>query len=424
MPDPKAPVTILGAGIVGICTALSLRERGVPVTIMDRRAPGQETSYGNAGVVSPYSCVPQALPGIWKQIPKLMLGPKQPVSVHPGAALPLLAWGARFLRQSQRQRALKAANAMADLCGPCIELFEKHLRGTGHEGLLVDSAYVQAYRDASKATLKGLEAQIRADKGARMEVLGQDQLRQLEPALSPDFKAAVLVKGAARMRAPGRAATVLADKAQAMGVQFVRAHIKQIDRRDGGWTLRGADTTYAAERLVICLGIWSADLLRDLGVPVPVLCERGYHGEFAAPGVELNNSILDVDAKFVASTMEGGLRVAGQSEFAPPQVPPSRRREQRLLRAAKAAFPDLQTEQVSFWMGRRPSFPDSLPMIDQIANQPGLYVNFGHAHYGLMMAPASGELTAQLVCATTPNRDPSPFSSRRFAGPYINGQKS
>ena len=203
-PDKSTPVTILGAGIVGICTALSLLERCVPVILIDRGEPGQATSYGNAGVVSPWSLVPQAVPGIWRNIPKLMLGHGRPLSVHPKYALKILPWGARFLQQSREERVRATSDAMANLCGPSIDLFRKHLNGTGHEGLLVDTMYLQLYRDGSKLTLDALDCRIRAEKGADMEVLGLDELSRLEPAVSADFKAGLLVKGTARVAAPGR----------------------------------------------------------------------------------------------------------------------------------------------------------------------------------------------------------------------------
>jgi D-amino-acid dehydrogenase len=144
------------------------------------------------------------------------------------------------------------------------------------------------------------------------------------------------------------------------------------------------------------------------------MSERGYHAEFSNPGIELNHSVMDADAKFIASSMEGGVRVAGHAEFAPPDAPPSKRRQKIFLRLAKAAFPDLQTGNVSLWTGCRPSFPDSLPMIDQLDEQPGLFLNFGHSHYGLMMSPASGELTAQLVCGDRPNVSLDGYSASRF----------
>jgi len=413
-PDRTVPVTILGAGMVGICTALSLLEHGVPVTLIDRGEPGQATSYGNAGVVSPWSFIPQSLPGLWRNIPKLMLGHGRPLSIHPKYAGKILPWGLRFLQQGREDRVRAASDAMGNLCGPSIDLFRKHLAGTGHEGLLADSMYLQLFRDGSKPAMDAIDNRIRAEKGAEMELVGQDELSRLEPAVSSDFKAALLVKGTARVRAPGRLATVLAEKAASMGAEFVKADIRRVRKSETGWTIHCGDGDHEAERIVMCLGVWSADLLPGAWRRVPLISERGYHAEFSAPGIALNNSVMDVDAKFIASSMEGGLRVAGHAEFAPPHAPPSKRRQRLFIRLAKAAFPDLQTRDVSLWTGCRPSFPDSLPMIDKIEDQPGLFLNFGHSHYGLMMSPASGELIAQLVCGDRPNVDLQGYSATRF----------
>ncbi|MEL7014309.1 MAG: FAD-dependent oxidoreductase, partial [Pseudomonadota bacterium] len=235
-----------------------------------------------------------------------------------------------------------------------------------------------------------------------------------EPALAPEFNAAILIKGAGRVRSPGRLATVLFEKAQALGATFVTAQIKGLSQTETGWQITLEDRAMTAERLVICMGVWSAELLKDLPLQIPLMSERGYHAEFADPGIELNNSILDTDGKFIASSMEGGVRVAGHAEFAPPDAPPSKERERTLLRLAQNAFPHLQTKDVTFWMGSRPSFPDSLPMIDEVDGLPGLYLNFGHSHYGLMMSPASGELTARMICRETPNADLSAYSASRF----------
>ena len=280
-PDPQSPVVVLGAGIVGICTALSLLERGVPVTVMDKGDPGQETSMGNAGVVSPWSFIPQAIPGVWKNIPKLMFGYGRPLSIHPKSALRMLPWGMRFLRQSQEEHARANAKAMSHLCGPSIELYQKHLKGTGHENLLTDSMYVHAFRDGSRATLDAIDYQIRTQMGADLELVGRDRLTEIEPSLGPDFNAAVLIKGQARMRSPGKLGQVLAEKAKSMGAEFRKVAISRIHRKNtGSWAIQCDGETVDADRLVLCLGAWSPGLLTSLGISVPLMAERGYHVEF------------------------------------------------------------------------------------------------------------------------------------------------
>lgn len=414
LPERSPEVTILGAGIVGICTALSLLERGVQVTLIDRDDPGQATSLGNAGVVSPWSIIPQSLPGTWKSIPQLLFGYGRPLSIHPRVLPKMIPWGLRFLRQGREDRVRATAEAMSHLCGPSIDLYRNHLGGTGHEGLIVDSLYVHAFRDGSRATLDAIDYRIRAEHGADLELVGRDRLAALEPALSPDFEAAVLVKGQARIRSPGRLGAVLAKKVQVKGGTLLRTAIRGVRRDGAGWDIRCEDGARKAETLVISMGAWSAGLMKELGLPVPLMAERGYHVEFADPGIEIHNSVMDVDAKVVASSMEGGLRVAGQAEFAPVDAPPTKRRERQMVKIAKAAFPELRTGTQRFWMGRRPSFPDSLPMVGPVDGQPGLFANFGHSHYGLMMAPASGEILARSVCNERQNLSLAAYSPARF----------
>ncbi len=414
-PDPRTPVVILGAGIVGICTALSLLERRVPVTLIDKGAPGQETSMGNAGVVSPWSFIPQSLPGLWKNIPQLMFGTGRPLSIHPAVLPKMIPWGLRFLKNGTPQKVRASAEAMSHLCGPSIELYEKHLAGTGHENLITDSMYVHAFRDGSRASLEAIDYRTRADLGADLELIGKTRLAAIEPALSADFNAAVLIKGQARIRSPGKLGQVLAQKLQAMGAKIKRSAVKQLKRgAEGHWEVHCEGETLSAEKIIICMGAWSPPLLQDLGLSVPLMAERGYHVEFSDPGVEVNNSVMDADAKVVASTMENGLRVAGQAEFAPLDMPPNKRREKILSDVATALFPKLKTDEKRFWMGRRPSFPDSLPAIGPVDRMPGLFTNFGHSHYGLMMAPNSGEVIARTVCNAAQNIDLEPYSLHRF----------
>jgi D-amino-acid dehydrogenase len=409
------PVTILGAGAVGLCTALSLAERGHAVRLIDRGDPGQETSFGNAGVISPWSIIPQSMPGIWKKIPSLMFGPQRPLSVRAAYWPKMIPWGLSFLRYGTTQRVQDIADAMEPLCAPSIELYRRHLQGTRHEHLVQDSAYVHAFRAENPDVLQALDYRIRAEKGANMELVGSDELHRVEPALSRDFKAAVLIHGQARAVSPGGIMTALAEKAGRLGVEILREDIQSLCKTAEGWEIQCSAAAYRSDKVILAMGAWSAELLKPLGISVPLAVERGYHVEFPAAGITLSNSVMDMDAKFVASSMEGGLRVAGQAEFSSLNARKDPGKEARMTAQAKAAFPDLDSNQVRFWMGRRPSFPDSLPMIGAFDALPGLYAGFGHSHYGLMMAPKTGELLAEMLTGTSPNTDCRPYRTDRFA---------
>ncbi|MEL7347605.1 MAG: FAD-dependent oxidoreductase, partial [Pseudomonadota bacterium] len=200
---PAEEVTVLGAGLVGICTALSLLERGVSVRLIDRGEPGQETSFGNAGVISPWSIVPQSMPGLWRSIPGLMLGRDRPLAVRAAAWPQMIPWGLKFLNSGREENVRRTAAAMALLCGPSIDLYRRHLTDTGGEHLVQDACYIHAFRDPDASDLEALGFRLRREHGAELHRISGKELRALEPALSPDFTSAVVITGQARALSPG-----------------------------------------------------------------------------------------------------------------------------------------------------------------------------------------------------------------------------
>ncbi|WP_338549270.1 NAD(P)/FAD-dependent oxidoreductase [Roseovarius phycicola] len=411
----QADVTILGAGIVGICTALALTERGLKVHLVDRDAPGQATSFGNAGVISPWSIVPQSMPGIWKQIPRWVLDPNGPVSIKPSYAPKLVGWALRFLSHGREDRVRATSSAMDTLNRDCVTLFRHHLAGTGHENLIRDSYYVHAFRDPRAARIDSLDNMLRRDAGAEVERIGPAELQSLEPALSQDFQAAILIKDQARAVSPGQLGRVLANKFRKQGGIVQKATVHAIRPADeSGWTYVTNAGEVTTPKLVLAMGVWSAELLKPLGLRVPLQSERGYHVSFTSPGVTLNNSILDVDKKFVASSMEDGLRVAGTAEFAGLDAPENKKRLNSLVKLARHLSPNLNTDEYTTWSGQRPSLPDSLPCIGELEGFPNLITAFGHSHYGLMMAPKTGKIVADIATGTKTNIDLKPFRAERF----------
>lgn len=411
-------VTIVGAGMVGICTALSLAERNFKVRIIDKNAPAQGASYGNAGIISPWSILPQAVPGIWKNIPNLMFGRHQVLKTRMSQLPKLVPWGIEFFKNTTPEKVERASEAMSILCGPSIDLYRQHLAGTKHEEFLTEAWYVHAFRSEDTARNwdeNAIDYRQRRKFGAEVEFIGDKDLHRLEPALGPDFKAAVLVKGQARAKSPEKIALALLNKALSLGVTFDQAEMLEIRRENDLWHIQCKDRSFESEKLVMAAGAWSTKLLEPLGIKLPLMAERGYHVQFPNPGVALNNSVMDIDAKIVASSMTEGLRVAGASEFCNINAKADPKRQALLTKQAKTIVPDLNTEDASFWHGHRPSFPDSLPLIGEFDTHPGLFASFGHSHYGLMMAPKSGEILSDLIEGRKHNLDISAFNTKRFS---------
>ncbi|WP_368185663.1 NAD(P)/FAD-dependent oxidoreductase [Aestuariibius sp. HNIBRBA575] len=410
----KQHVGVIGGGIIGICAAISLLDTGHRVTLIERDAPGQATSFGNAGIISPWSIIPQAMPGIWKQIPGMLLRPNGPAGVSMRQGPGYLPWLIRFLRESRLDRAQANSDAMQLLCGDAVTLYRELLRGTGHDDLIADAMYVHAFRDARNADLSSLGYKMRRQKGADLERIDAADLRDLEPNLSHDFQAAILIKGQARARDPGRLGTVLANKIKALGGQICRETVRDLTPVSGGWDVITNMGTHPFDKVVLAAGIWSAELLRRFNISLPLAAERGYHVSFGDADLHLNNSIMDTDAHAVASSMDGGVRIAGVAEFTGIDAPPNPGRLRALKQIAQSMIPDLKHKTPDTWMGIRPSFPDSLPLIEECKDLPGLICAFGHSHYGLMMAPKTGRIVADIATGTPTNIDLSPFRAARF----------
>ena len=413
--DPLSDVTILGAGIVGICCALSLQEKGLSVTLVDRNGPGEGASYGNAGVISPWSCVPQCLPGTWKQVPGWLLDPKGPVRARIRDLPTILPWAAKFLSNARPDRVHRISDTMDLLVRDNVTAYRRFLAGTGHEGLIRDSWLVNVFRGKTKPDLADYAWKLRIDHGAPLEVIDGNELRKIEPAVSREYHSAVVIKDQARAYAPGELCKVLAEKAIGQGAAFLQCSVAGLGPApNGGFVLTTERGPIRARKLVLCGGIWSAELLRPLGIRLPLMAERGYHLEFVDPGISVNNSILDTAGKFIVSSMAGGIRGAGTAEFTSIDAPPNYKRAQILKPLTKRLLPDLNTGKTRQWMGIRPSFPDNLPAIGEVCGLEGLYAAFGHSHYGLGMAPATGRMLANDVTGVAVNENRYSVSLARF----------
>ncbi|MEL7173267.1 MAG: FAD-binding oxidoreductase, partial [Pseudomonadota bacterium] len=295
------------------------------------------------------------------------------------------------------------------------DLYRRNLAGTGQEYLVRDSLYLHVFRRRADINLESAPWRLRRARDVPMEIVEGAELRRLEPALSPEFEAAVVLSGHGRARDPGAIGRAVAKKAESLGVAFHRKGVDRLSHGPEGWTLHLGEETHTAETVVLAAGAWSTRLLEPLGIRLPLEAERGYHCVLKNPGIEVENSIMNVPGKFVASSMEMGVRCAGTAEFAGIDAEPDMRRAKVLEAQAKRLFPEINTSEPEYWMGRRPSLPDSLPAIGPVPGHPGLICAFGHAHYGFGMAPMTGELVAGIVTRQPSNLDLSPYAVERFA---------
>ena len=417
-PGPAAiggPVTIVGAGIVGICAASWLIRDGHDVTVIDADAPGNRCSFGNAGGICPGSVVPMGMPGMWKKVPGWLSDPQGPLFIrlaHLPAALP---WMLAFMASGRRDRAEAISAAMAALHSQTIVRYRDLVAWAGCPELLVERGQLFLYESREELEGDGFGLELRRRAGVAMEVLEADALRQLEPALDRRFSHAVFLPGQAQCLNPHRLVQELAAQFVADGGRIERARVERLETRDG---MVRRIVTDAGERrigtLVMAAGAWSGRLLKTAGIHIPLEAERGYHVTVADPERAPRIQAMWARRKFVVTPQEGGLRFAGTDEFAGLDAAPDMRRAQKLLDQGRELIPGLEAESHTMWMGHRPGTPDSLPVLGRDSRYANLLHAFGHGHTGLMGASVSGHVIADLVAGRRPELDLAPYRPDRF----------
>tara|TARA_Y100000591_G_scaffold319188_1_gene330949 strand:- start:547 stop:1809 length:1263 start_codon:yes stop_codon:yes gene_type:complete len=412
--NEKSDVVIIGAGIIGICCALKLVERGLSVTLVDSNAPCEGASFGNAGVISPWSCVPQSVPGLWKKLPKWVIDPEGPIFIRKRYLASFLPWAFKFLQAGKTEKVEQIGDAMMVLSNRSPSHYRELLSGTSELELVKDSYYIFAYKKAEQASFDHFGWQMRKKRNVPLSLINAAELQELEPSISPNFQAAILIHEQARALNPHAIGKALVSKARALGVKFFQSKVKFIQKDENVWVTNCGENRYFSDKLVLAAGVWSASLLRPFGYELPLQAERGYHLLCQNPGITINHSIMDVEHMCVASQMESGIRIAGTAEFAGIDAKPDHRRAFVFKKALKNLFPLINIEHAEPWMGRRPTFPDSLPCIGPVSNLNGLFAAFGHSHYGLGQAPNTGQIIADCILGKKSGVDMSPYRIDRF----------
>ena len=413
-------VLVIGAGVVGVCTALYLLRDGHRVTLVDRGAPGEATSFGNAGCLNGSSVVPIATPGMLAQVPRWLLDPMGPLTIR-WRYLPSLApWLWRFVRAGRPERVAEIAKALRPMVGPTVAMHRDLARAADAEALVRQVGHLHVYRSEAEFAKDGMGMAMRAQAGVAIVELGFDELRQLEPDLDRGFVRGRLIQENGHCTDPLALTRAYVGLARRLGATVLRAEVTGFERADRRVvSARTSDGDIAADAFVIAGGAWSRDLALGLGDRLPLDTERGYHVMVADPEAGPRTPTTCVAGKFIATPMAAGIRVAGTVEFAGLVAPPNWSRADILLRQLQAMYPrlprDIPSARLSRWMGFRPSFPDSLPVVGPASAVANAFYGFGHGHVGLISAPMTGRLLADLVGGNRPSIDPAPYAPRRFA---------
>ena len=413
--DRGREAVVIGAGIVGLCSAYHLVEAGIRVTVVDPSEPGSECSSGNAGSLASGAVAPLAMPGILKQAPGMLLDPTGPLYVPASYLLQVAPWMARFVAASRPARVAEIAQSLHALIGDAVTQHKTLAAKAGCRELIIETGQVHLYPDMASLEKDAAGWALKQQHGLKAERIGRSDIQSLEPAVSPTYQAGYHLPDQPWVNEPQRYAEAIADYLRTLGVRFARDRVQDLSRNVQGWSMHGQAADYFASQVVLAAGAWSAGLLRPLGVKVPLETQRGYHLRFPNGGVGLQRIVVLADRKVFMTPMQSALRAAGTVEFGGLERLPSSTRARLLADHAKAGFPDLDISDPVEWMGHRPCLPDSLPVIGEVPSQAGLWCAFGHGHLGLTGSAGTGRLLAQAMTgSTTAKALLAPFCVSRF----------
>ena len=411
-------IAVVGAGIVGCATALWLARDGHRVTLIDRKAPGEETSHGNGGVLAAAGMVPVTTPGLIRKAPRMLVSRDEPLYLRWGYLPRLLPWLVRYLSHANAAETERIAAALAPIIGDSLNDHLALAEGTDAARYIHPCDYLYLYRDRAAYRADGFAWDLRARHGIAREELEGEALRAYDPAFAPDQRLAIRLPGHGRISDPGAYTRALAAEVERRGGRILRATLRGIVRENGAVTgLRLDGETLPCRRVILATGVWSKEIARPLGLSIPMESERGYHLDLWEPSRMPRAPVMIAAAKFVATPMEGRLRLAGIVEFGGLSRGPSRAPFAYLERMAKRALPGLTWARADEWMGHRPAPSDSIPLIGPVPGLQGAFVAAGHHHVGLTGSARTGRLIARLATGRAPNLDMTPYDPARFATP-------
>ncbi|PSS58661.1 FAD-binding oxidoreductase [Pseudomonas sp. BBP2017] len=406
---------VLGAGIVGVSTALHLQARGRKVILIDRDEPGSGTSHGNAGLIERSSVIPYAFPRELSSLLRYGLNRQSDVRYSLTHVPKIAPWLFKYWQNSSAAGLKVATHAMLPLVQRCVEEHDALIDAAGLGDLVKANGWIEVFRNDAAFSKAQADAHALAPYGLSYEVLDRQQLHQRETDLSDNVVGGIHWLDPKTVSNPGGLTRGYAALFVKRGGQFIHGDARTLRQIAGEWQVDSRQGPITAAEVVIALGPQSADLFKPLGYRIPLEIKRGYHLHYQGrDGAELKHSICDGQGGYVLAPMAQGIRLTTGIEFAASGDAANEIQLKRCEALARKIFPLGQRLDAQPWLGRRPCLPDMRPVIGPAARHKGLWFNFGHAHHGLTLGPVSGRLLAEMITGEATFTDPAPYSAARF----------
>ncbi len=393
----KAEVCVIGAGIVGLTTALELQDRGIDVVLVDKGEAGRQTSYGNAGVLSVSTVLNVNNPRLFRIIPRLLANAVPYFDYDFAYALTKFGWLTAFFQKALPRYSLPIARALQGLQRLSIDRHRQLIARANAHSVFAERGWLKVYGDAKAYRASARERDLMQQLGVDYDQLSSADVRSLEPALTREYECGLLLTETCSVSDPYVLTRAYLDLFETEGGRLHKMHVVRLDE-GSDWRIGGTDgTVLHADNVVIACGPWAPDLCDAIGYHVPMAWERGYHVQLESPQPVLQRPVFDVQHGFVMAPQGRLTRISSGVEFAHRDAAPDYRQIERAVVAARESSAFGKQAIGDPWVGSRPTLPDGLPVIGRADRHRKLWFNFGHQHIGMSTSTGSAIVLADLL---------------------------
>ena len=406
-------IAVVGAGIVGICSAYFLKKSGFNVTLIDREDPGTMTSFGHACSFADYANVPVNYPGLIWDIPKMLLRKDGPLAVDFFYILKNLPWAFSFLQNCKKDKVDEIASSLTNLLKHSQLSYDEIFKDINvqeyisHEENLYLFDTKKSFEDYEYANV------IRKNNKVKVRNLTKDEVKELEPNIANVYYAGQIFTGSRHTTNPLAISTKIFEKFLELGGTYIKQNVKNLIQKENIIELSLENKKINFDKIIISAGAWSNQIANMLGDKFPLDTERGYHILFETNEKLINRPVAWSESGFYLIQIHDGIRAAGTVEIAGLKKSPNKKRIEMIERQSRKVLPQLGNVK-STWMGRRPTLPDSLPIIGKSQQNSNVIYAFGHQHIGWTLGAVTGKIIDSLSRDQIPNIDISAYSPTRF----------
>ena len=417
MSGPPSPTSaiVIGAGIVGAACAHHLQTRGFDVMLVDRDAPGEACSFGNAGRIATSLVTPKSVPGLLRKIPGMLIDRHHPLKTSLGFVLRNLAWCTRFARAGRADEVARITDALHVLLSRGDAAIDRLAVAAGATDVIRTEGVLYVYQDPALAEA-ARDTMAESDRrGTPARYVSGDQVRDIDSGIPASVTCGFHKPEERFVRSPIELTRKVAGAFTTAGGVLVRDEVVRLEARAGrSPRVHCHKEIYEADKVVVAAGAWSPGLAAQLGIRILVIPERGYHAMLPRAGVGLKTAIHYGDRLISMTPMTGGLRISSGAELADVDAAPDWSRRDVVIEGTRTLYPSLDDSGATRWMGARPSTPDSLPIIGVHPKHPDVLFATGHGTLGLTLSAATAEMIGDLAVGRTPNFDIAPYRPDRF----------